>query len=260
MSDYTNLTLERHGHVARVTLNNPPANTWTRDGLLALTRLMADLEADGDVYAVVFTGSGEKFFSAGADLKQFAGGDPAVAAEMGRRFGEAFEAVAGFRGVTIAAINGYAMGGGLEVALACDIRIAEEQAQLALPEAKVGLLPAAGGTQRLPWLVGEGWAKRIILCGEQVDAGTAERIGLIEERVGRGEALDRAMALAGQVEHQSPRSVAYSKALIDSARRRASEPALPLERERFVALFDTEDQREGVSAFLEKRQPQWKNR
>jgi len=260
MSEYTNLTVERRGHVALVTMDNPPANTWTRDGLIALTRLMADLEADSDIYALVLTGQGEKFFSAGADLKQFADGDPAVAAEMGRRFGEAFEAVADFRGVTVAAINGYAMGGGLEAALACDVRIAEEQAKLALPEAKVGLLPAAGGTQRLPWLVGEGWAKRIILCGEQVDAATAERIGLVEERVGRGEALERALGLAGQVENQSPRSVAYSKALIDSARRRASEPTLPLERERFVALFDTEDQREGVNAFLEKRPPQWKNR
>ena len=260
MSEYTNLKLEKKGHVAVVTMSNPPANTWTREGLLALTRLVADLNADRNIYSLVLTGEGEKFFSAGADLKLFADGDSAVAAEMGRLFGEAFEALSNFRGVAIAAMNGYAMGGGLEVALACDVRIAEEQAKMGLPEAKVGLLPAAGGTQRLPWLVGEGWAKRIILCGEQVDAATALRIGLVEETVGQGEALDRAMVLAEQVGNQSPISVAYCKQLIHGARDRAMADTLPQERERFVALFDTEDQREGVNAFLEKRAPEWKNR
>ena len=260
MSEYTNLKLEKKGHVAVVTMSNPPANTWTREGLVALKRLVADLNADRNVYSLVLTGEGEKFFSAGADLKLFADGDNAVAAEMGRRFGEAFEALSNFRGVAVAAMNGYAMGGGLEVALACDVRIAEEQAKMGLPEAKVGLLPAAGGTQRLPWLVGEGWAKRIIFCGEQVDAATALRIGLVEETVGRGEALARAMVLAEQVGNQSPISVAYCKQLIHGARDRAMADILPQERERFVALFDTEDQREGVNAFLEKRAPEWKNR
>lgn len=260
MSDYTNLKLERRGHVALVTISNPPANTWTRDSLQALQQLVADLEADRDIYALVLTGEGEKFFSAGADLNQFKDGDRAVAVEAARRFGEAFEALAAFRGVSIAAINGYAMGGGLEVALACDIRIAEEQAKMGLPEARVGLLPCAGGTQRLPRLVGEGWAKRMVLCGEQVDADTALRIGLIEEKVGGGEALERALALAEQVGNQSPVSVAYCKRLIDASQVRPMVNNLPLERELFVALFDTEDQREGVNAFLEKRKPEWKNR
>jgi enoyl-CoA hydratase/carnithine racemase len=137
-----------------------------------------------------------------------------MAREMARRFGEAFETLSGFRGVSIAAINGYAMGGGLECALACDIRIAEEQAQMALPEAAVGLLPCAGGTQNLPWLVGEGWAKRMILCGERVNAETALRIGLVEEVVPKGQARERALALALQAEKQSPSSVAASKQLI----------------------------------------------
>src|SRR5690606_32141845 len=159
-----------------------------------------------------------------------------------------------------AAINGYAMGGGLEVALACDIRIAEEQAKMGLPEARVGLLPCAGGTQRLPRLVGEGWAKRMVLCGEQVAADTALRIGLIEEKGGGGEALERALALAEQVGNQSPVSVADCKRRIDASQVRPMVNNLPLERELFVALFDTEDQREGVNAFLEKRKPEWKNR
>lgn len=136
-------------HVAVVTMNNPPANTWTAESLKALKSLILTLNDDKQVYSLVLTGSGDKFFSAGADLKLFSDGDKAVALDMARCFGEAFETLSEFRGVSIAAINGYAMGGGLEVALACDIRVVEEQAVLALPEAKVGLLPCAGGTQNL---------------------------------------------------------------------------------------------------------------
>lgn len=181
------LTVEKHGHTALITINHPPANTWDRDSLIGLRQLIEHLNRDDDIYALVVTGQGPKFFSAGADLNMFADGDKARAREMARRFGEAFEALRDFRGVSIAAINGYAMGGGLECALACDIRIAERQAQMALPEAAVGLLPCAGGTQALPWLVGEGWAKRMILCNERVDAETALRIGLVEQVVDSGE-------------------------------------------------------------------------
>ncbi|MGH8849110.1 MAG: enoyl-CoA hydratase [Polaromonas sp.] len=256
---YEGLQLELRGHTAVLTLANPPANTWTRQSLAALTRLVSDLNANREVYSLVVTGQGEKFFSAGADLKLFADGDKAVAREMARRFGEAFEALAAFRGLSIAAINGYAMGGGLECALACDLRIAEEQAQLALPEAAVGLLPCAGGTQWLSWLVGEGWAKRMVLCGERVDAATALRIGLVEEIVPRGQALAQALALAQRAEKQSPTSVAVCKRLIHGARTQSPAATLVAEREAFVDLFDTEDQREGVNAFLAKRAPIWHN-
>ena len=253
------LELERDGHVAIVTLSNPPANTWTVRSLSALRELVRELDADRDVYALVITGHGEKFFSAGADLKQFASGDKAEAREAARRFGEAFESLSRFRGVSIAAINGYAMGGGLECALACDLRIVEEHAQLALPEAAVGLLPCAGGTQNLPRLVGEGWAKRMILLGERVDADTAVRIGLAEEQVGRGQAKTRALEWAQRAGRQSPSSVAVCKALVQATRAGAHAAALVAEREAFVDLFDTADQAEGVAAFLEKRNPQWKN-
>jgi enoyl-CoA hydratase/carnithine racemase len=224
-----------------------------------LKTLIAALNADKNIYALVITGSGEKFFSAGADLKMFASGDKAVAQDIGLKFGQAFEALADFRGVSIAAINGFAMGGGLECALACDIRIAEEQAQMALPEAKVGLLPCAGGTQRLTALVGAGWAKRMILCGERVNAETAHRIGLVEELVPRGESLQAALNMASAVAQQSPVAVSFCKALIHEARDAVMPKGLILERERFVQLFDTVDQKEGVNAFLEKRQPEWKN-
>jgi enoyl-CoA hydratase/carnithine racemase len=254
------LKVEVRGHTALVTIDNPGANTWDEESLPALQELVQKLNDDRNIYALVITGAGEKFFSAGADLKLFADGDPDTARKMAGFFGAAFETLADFRGVSIAAVNGFAMGGGLEVAMACDIRIAEEQAQMALPEAKVGLLPCAGGTQRLAWLVGEGWAKRMILCGERINAATAERIGLVEEVVGKGKALERALALAEQVGEQSPTSVAMCKRLVHTGRNTVIAGGLAGERDLFVELFSTEDQREGVNAFLEKRKPVWKNR
>ena len=253
------LLVETRGNAVLITLNNPPANTWDQENLRGLENLVAQCNADRGVYALVITGAGEKFFSAGADLKLFAAGDKGVAATMAIAFGSAFEALSGFRGVSIAAINGYAMGGGLECALACDIRIAESHAQLALPEATVGLLPCGGGTQNLSWLVGEGWAKRMILCGERVDAETARRISLVEEVVEKGAALERALTLAESVGKQSPPAVAACKSLIQSARSGTINATYATEREAFVKLFDTRDQQEGVKAFLEKRQPSWVN-
>ncbi len=253
------IKVQKQGHTAVLTMSNPPANTWTEQTLLSLTNIICELNADKNIFALVITGEGEKFFSAGADLNIFAGGDKGVAAQMSQVFGAAFEALSNFRGVSIAAINGFAMGGGLEVALACDIRIAEEQAQMALPEAKVGLLPCAGGTQNLSWLVGEGWAKRMILCGERLKADKAREIGLVEEVVETGAALDKALALAEQVGEQSPVAVSFCKELIQKGRHGDITSALPLERELFVKLFDTADQKEGVNAFLEKRKANWVN-
>jgi enoyl-CoA hydratase/carnithine racemase len=253
------LKVEMVGHTAKVTIDNPGANTWDTESLPALKDLVEKLNADKNVYALVVTGEGDKFFSAGADLKLFADGDPENARRMAEYFGEAFETLADFRGVSIAAVNGFAMGGGLEVAMACDIRVAEEQAQMALPEAKVGLLPCAGGTQRLTQLVGLGWAKKIILLGERVKADKALEIGLVEEVVPAGQALERAMTLAEQAGGQSPISIAACKRLIHAARNVTIAGGLEDERGEFVDLFSTEDQREGVNAFLEKRKPEWKN-
>ncbi len=251
---------EIRNHTAVITLDNPPANTWTPEDLRTLEELVRSLEADRSIYAAVLTGAGEKFFSAGADLKSFQG-DKVFARHFIACFGSAFDALMNARFVTIVAINGFAMGGGLECTLACDIRIAESHAKMALPEAAVGLLPAGCGTQNLPWLVGEGWAKRMILTNERVDAATALRIGLVQEVVEKGQGLPTALAMAERVSTLSPRAVEYCKGLIHNARngipRRAG---LALERERFMDLFDHEDQVEGVSAFLEKRTPEWKNR
>jgi enoyl-CoA hydratase/carnithine racemase len=246
--------------VADIVLNNPSANTFTAEGLDQLRGLIARLNGEPQVRAAVISGAGGKFFSAGADLKQFADGDKLRARAVAQLFGAAFEALQRARPVTIAAINGYAMGGGLECALACDMRICEEHAQMALPEPSVGLLPCGCGTQTLPWLVGEGWAKRMILTNERVNAATALSIGLVEQIVPRGEARAAALQIAKRVATLSPRAVTHSKALIHQAREgTARHAALAVERERFVDLFDGEDQREGVNAFLEKRQPVWRD-
>jgi enoyl-CoA hydratase/carnithine racemase len=255
----SNIKVEKQGNTALLTISNPPANVWTQDSLNELYDVVEQLDADPDNYALVITGEGDKFFSAGADLKTFASGDKGIAANMAQAFGRAFERLAAYKGVSIAAINGYAMGGGLECAMACDIRIAADNAQMALPEAAVGLLPCGCGTQNLPRIVGEGWAKRMILCGERLKADKALEIGLVEEVVGQGEAQDKALELAAKVAGQSPSSVGVCKDLIQAARTTAPDLNLPREREEFVALFDRADTTEGVNAFLEKRKPEWKN-
>ncbi|WP_126240640.1 enoyl-CoA hydratase [Burkholderia gladioli] len=246
------------GAIALLTLSRPPANAFTAEGLAELERSVARLEATPALRALVITGAGPKFFCGGADLDTFASGDHAVARAMAARFGAAFAKLQAARFVTIAAINGYAMGGGLECALACDMRIAERHAQMALPEPAVGLLPCGLGTQTLPWLVGEGWAKRIVLAGLRVDAETALRIGLVEELVETGAAREAGIELARRVAALAPRATESSKALIALARQSVPfDAAVALERERFVDLFDTGEPREGVAAFFGKRRPDW---
>lgn len=262
MSRYSSkfLLVEVIEHTAVVTFNNPPAHTWTQQSLTELRDLVLTLNDERDIYALVLTGGGDKFFSAGADLNVFASGDKKIAKDMSDIFGQAFETLSNFRGVSIAAINGYAMGGGLEVALACDIRIAEEHAVMALPEASVGLLPCAGGTQNLALVVGEGWTKRMILCGERIDAPSALKIGLVEEVSEKGGSKLAAIALAAKVAKQSPVAVSACKMLIQKNRVMPIAQALPQERQAFVDLFDSLDQAEGVQAFLEKRKPVWQNK
>ena len=251
------LKLTKNGPIATITMSNPPANTWTQESLLGLRDLVNELNQDKNNIALIITGEGEKFFSAGADLKSF-NASPIAPQKMAQAFGESFEALSWYQGISIAAINGFAMGGGLEVALACDTRIAEKQSILALPEAKIGLLPCAGGTQNLALLVGEAWAKRMILCGEQIKAEQAEKIGLVEQVVEKGEALKAAQTLAEGTLRQSPDSIRACKQLIQANRKGNIVDALALEREQFLKLFDGDNALEGVSSFIEKREPQWK--
>ena len=257
MTDYPGLQVEKRGSTAVVTLSNPPANTWTRDSLDALVRLVDDLEADAGIRALVLVGEGSKFFCAGADLKLFADGDSGTAAVMSQAFGRAFERLSAYRGVSIAAINGYAMGGGLEVALACDLRVAEAQAQLALPEASVGLLPCAGGTQLLPHLVGEGWAKRLILLGERIDAATAEDWGLVNRAV-PDEQLDEAVAFyTMQLCARSPAALRRGKAMFYRQRQMPLQEAYAFAAEAMAHNMMEADAAEGIDAFFEQRAPVW---
>ena len=257
MSDL--LKFEKRGHTAIITMNNPPANTWTPESLKHLENLVAELNEDKDNYALVIASESEKFFCAGADLNRFNHDDKGKSFEFAQAFGSAFEALASYKGVSIAAITGFAMGGGLEVALSCDVRICEEQAQMALPEAEVGLLPCGLGSQQLSWLVGEQWAKRMILLGERLKADQAEKIGLVSEVVPTGAGLEKAIELAEKAAKQSPTSVRFCKELIMEARGGDINSAYTKERELFVKLWDTQDQKEGVGAFVEKRKPEWKN-
>ncbi|WP_087018687.1 enoyl-CoA hydratase [Thaumasiovibrio subtropicus] len=257
MIEQARIEVEVKDHIGILTINNPPANTWTLASLKQLEDIVIELDVDRTVYALILTGQGERFFSAGADLDMFADGDKSVAWNIALQFDRAYEAIRRFKGVTIAAINGYAMGGGLEAALACDIRIAEHHAILALPETHVGLLPCAGGTQQLPRLVGEGWAKKMILCGEKLHAQQALDIGLVEEVTSPGQSLSAAMIQAEHATWQSPIAVSACKRLIDASY--DSCDGKVQEREAFMKLFDSKDQQEGVQAFLEKRKPQWRN-
>ncbi len=253
------LRIKTIGQTTVITLNNPPANTWTPESLYALKETIEELNNTPENIALILASESTKFFSAGADLSRFNHDNKNESEMFANAFGEAFETLTNYRGVSIAAITGFAMGGGLEAALCCDIRIAETQSQMALPEASVGLLPCGLGTQHLPWLVGEAWAKRMILLGERVDADKALQIGLIQEVVETGSALNFAIKLAEKASLQSPTAINFCKTLIMSARQSPMSALPSQERELFVKLWDDKNQREGVSAFLEKRNPQWSN-
>ncbi len=251
------LILEHREYVSVLTFNNPPAHTWTPESLRQLQEIVASLNNDPDNRALIITGAGDKFFSAGADLQRFHHRDIGAAKDFSSAFGEAFATLVAYRGVSIAAINGYAMGGGLEVALACDVRIAEQHAQMALPECAVGLLPCGLGTQQLAWLVGEQWAKRMVLLGERLSAEQALTIGLVSEVVASGESLQHCLEVAEPIQKQSPTAVDYCKELIMAAREQSMSAGYALERQRFIELWQDDNQFEGVSAFLEKRSAQW---
>ena len=254
------LRVEIADRVATITIDRPEKRNALNGQVRAeLMHALDALEPDDDVRVVVITGAGEKAFVAGADIGEFAERTPLEqrAAMEGRRV---FEVVADFPKPVIASINGYALGGGCELALACDLRIAARSARLGQPEVNLGILPGGGGTQRLPRLVGLGRAMRLALTGELIDAEEAERIGLVDTLVDDDELADRTRELAGSIARHSPVALKLIKQAIRASAETPLAAGLRLERELFITAFASQDSTEGINAFLEKRDPEFEGR
>lgn len=259
MSELVHLEL---GRVASLELDAPPLNLVTGELLAQLDSSLAKLEAadPADVRAVVVTGQGDRAFSVGSNVKEFE--DHRASGGRARFELEARVAqrLAGLRMPTIAAIEGSALGGGLELALCCDLRVASERARLGLPEVRLAVTPSTGGTQRLPRIVGVARAKELLLTGRILTAQQAERIGLVNEVVPAGEAVARARAIGEEIAQRGPLAVREVKALIDGALDHDLAAGHAAEVETSIRIFATDDLLEGARAFVEKREPQYRGR
>lgn len=249
-----NIHITIEGKTEIITIDRPESlNALNAQTLNELSEALDEAEHNPSIRVIIVTGSGEKSFVAGADIKEFADYDSAAATQMSRK-GQAtvFDRIERLSKPVIAAINGFALGGGLELALACHIRYASENARLGLPEVTLGLIPGYGGTQRLPKLVGKGLANEIILSAKMISADRAKEIGLVNEVFPLSELMKKAKQLADLIAKNSP--VAISEA-IKAVNASDAENGFEKEMIAFGQLFDTADQTEGVAAFLEKRTP-----
>ncbi|HET6403356.1 MAG TPA: enoyl-CoA hydratase-related protein [Candidatus Thermoplasmatota archaeon] len=259
MTTYENVLVERDGSIAVLTVNRPKAlNAMNHATLQDLQRAVEALDADPGVAVIIVTGSGEKAFVAGADISEMANFGPTQAEEHARRGQAAVAAFERARKPVIAAINGYALGGGLELALACDIRIASENAQVGLPEVSLAVIPGFGGTQRLARIVGEGRAKELVFTGRRVKAEEALAIGLVNKVVPQAQLLETAKQMARDIMANGPVAVRLAKEVIHDGLATDLQTGLVLEQKAFGLAFATHDQKEGMKAFLEKRKPSWK--
>lgn len=249
-----NLLLEVQDNIALLTINRPKAlNALNSETLAELNDCLADLEKREDVKVVILTGSGEKSFVAGADISEMVNATPKEGRAMGLLAREAFCRLENMPQVTIAAVNGYALGGGCEIAMSCDIRVASENARFAQPECGLGILPGFGGTQRLARLVGKGRAKELIFTCDQIDAQEAYRMGLANHVVPQAELIDYCKAMAGRIMKNGPYAVTLAKQAINTGYDTDLDSGLKLEANLFGLSFSTEDKKEGMTAFLEKR-------
>ena len=250
--------VEMEDRLAVVTINRPEAlNALNSTVLRELTMAIEHVSMAQDVGAIILTGAGDKAFVAGADIREMAnlsGLEMRAFSEMGRRVGDAMAAC---NKPIIAAINGYALGGGCELALACDIRIASDRARIGQPEVNIGIIPGFGGSQRLPRLVGAGWAAEMIFAGDPVDAATAERIGLVNRVVPPAQLLEEARALARKILEKGPAAIALAKACLRAAQEMPLSAGLDFETAAFGVVGSTQDKAEGMKAFIEKRKPAW---
>ena len=259
MSEPTVLT-ETQGSVALVTLNRPEKLNALNEALRQELMVSLDrLAVDPAVRVAVLRGSGDKAFVAGADVAEFAGRTPAEQrAVYDRR--RVYDAVAEFSKPLIAAVHGHCLGGGCELALACDLRVADRTARFAQAEIRLGLIPGAGGTQRLTRLVGAGQALRLALTGDPIDAEEARRIGLVEVLVDEGKHVETALEIAQRIARWSPVALSLVKRAVRDALETPLTTGLALEKELFLKAFESEDGREGVRAFMEKREPRFRGR
>jgi enoyl-CoA hydratase len=259
MGDY--VATEQDGAVAVVTIDHPPVNALSAPLLEELEAEIDRLDGDDDVRAIVLVGAGDRAFVAGADISEFPSLREAAAEANERgsargiqKLGHRMDAA---RTPFIAAIHGFCLGGGLELAMCCDIRVASDDAQLGQPEIKLGLIPGGGGTQRLPRLVGIGRAQYLNMTGDFIDAATASDWGLVEKVVPREELRATALGIAQTIAARSPVSIAVLRELARTTRDLPLEEGLRREADGFRRCLESEDGAEGVAAFLEKREPQF---
>jgi enoyl-CoA hydratase/carnithine racemase len=248
MADELVLSDVRADGVATLRLNRPPMNPLSQALLAELAGAALALADDDRVKAVVVLGS-EKAFAAGADIKEF--GDQAAAKKIGKQFRAAFDGVAAIPRPVIAAVNGFALGGGMELALSCDLRVAGDTARMGQPEILLGIIPGAGGTQRLPRLIGPARAKDLIWTGRQVRADEALAIGLVDRVVPAAEVEETALAWAGELASGAVAAMGLAKRAVDEGLEGSLERGLDVEASAFVATFGTEDAKTGVASFLE---------
>jgi len=256
-----NVLYEKKGAIAYVTLNRPKVlNALNQRTWQDLRAAFEDARDDADVRGVILTGAGDKAFIAGADISELAQ-VTAVQAERSSTYGqEVLNLVENLGKPVVAAINGFALGGGCETAMACTIRLATESARFGQPEVKLGVLPGGGGTQRLPRLVGKGRALQLILSGEMISAQEAYRIGLVNEVVPAADLIPRAEAILKQIFANAPLAVRYSLEAVNKGLETSQTEGLALEASFFGLCAGTEDKQEGTQAFLQKRAPQFKGR
>lgn len=255
---FETILVERRGRVGLVTLNRPKALNALNARLIdEIEAALADFDADPEIAAMVVTGS-EKAFAAGADIKEMLEKD--FAAAMATDFIASWQRIAAHKKPVIAAVAGYALGGGCELALMCDIVLAADNAKFGQPEINLGTIPGAGGTQRLTRAIGKAKAMEMILTGRMMDAAEAERAGLAARVVPAADLLDEAIKLGETIATKSPAVVAMAKDAVNAAFETVLAEGIRTERRLFYATFATEDRQEGMSAFVEKRSPNFVNR
>src|SRR5438477_4823066 len=258
---FDTLVLERDGAIAAITINRPKVlNALNAQTLDELRRAVLDLQRDAAIRVVILTGAGEKSFVAGADINELAVQTPAGGREHALTGQHAFDVIENLGKPVIAAINGYALGGGCELAMACTLRIAADTAKIGQPEISLGLIPGYAGTQRLSRLVGRGKAMEMILTGSPITADQAWRIGLVNRVVPAADLLGEAKTLAAQLAASAPIAMRYIINAVNKGAEMAFAEACQYEATLFGLVASTEDMREGTAAFLEKRKPEFKGR